>query len=290
MIGRVSDRAIRSANTAAHNTEISPTRTEVFRIASAGVLIAATAFVVAWPWQSAPQPVAPQAARFSLLLFNVWFNNHSLADLQKMIEQNNADVVVLVEATPRIRDAMQPLSARYPYKLDCIGSGPCDILIFSRSRLTPREIIATGGAVHSPLVSVETDVMGCKLTLFATHMTRPFPSRPYWGQRAQAEEIAGDVASASGAKLVVGDFNAAPWGYVIQTIAQRNALSVLTGGGGTWPSLLPPQLRIPIDNMMASAGLSFVSRRVLPKMGSDHLPVLAEIAVSDPTKCRSNDF
>jgi endonuclease/exonuclease/phosphatase (EEP) superfamily protein YafD len=85
---------------------------------------------------------------------------------------------------------------------------------------------------------------------------------------------------------VVGDFNAAPWGYVIQTIASRGGVSVLTGGGGTWPSILPPQLRIPIDNMLASPGLSFVSRRVLPKLGSDHLPVLGEIAVTDQSKCR----
>ena len=259
-----------------------------FRIAGAGALVAAIAFGVAWPWQSPPAPVRADAPRFTMLLFNVWFNNGRLAELRQMIEQQNADIVVLIEATHRVSDAMQGLSAKYPYKLDCVGSGPCDILIFSRSRLVPREIIATAGAVHSPLVSVETDLMGCRLTLFATHMTRPFPKTPFWGQRAQADEIAGNVASAFGSKLVVGDFNAAPWGYVIQTIAQRNGLSVLTGGSGTWPSFLPWPLRIPIDNVMAGEGLTFVSRDVLPSMGSDHLPVRAEIAVTDPMKCRPN--
>jgi endonuclease/exonuclease/phosphatase family metal-dependent hydrolase len=41
---------------------------------------------------------------------------------------------------------------------------------------------------------------------------------------------------------------------------------------------------------MAGEGLTFVSRDVLPSMGSDHLPVRAEIAVTDPMKCRPNSF
>jgi endonuclease/exonuclease/phosphatase (EEP) superfamily protein YafD len=94
------------------------------------------------------------------------------------------------------------------------------------------------------------------------------------------------VAASAGAKLLVGDFNAAPWTRIVQTIAERAGLQALTGAGGTWPSRLPPQLRLPIDNMLVGPGLSFVSRRVLPRLGSDHLPVLAEIAVTDASKCR----
>ncbi|MCE9650195.1 MAG: endonuclease/exonuclease/phosphatase family protein [Parvibaculum sp.] len=256
------------------------------RIAGVAVIATVVAFVVAMPWVATPAPVPREATRFTLLLFNVWFNNGRLEDVRRMVERSNADVVVLVEITPRIRDAMQSLNKTYPYKFDCTGAGRCDIMIFSRSRLLPREIKETSDPDRSPLVSAETDLGGCALTLFATHMTRPFPNRPYWAQRAQAEEIGSDVAAPSGAKLVVGDFNAAPWGYVMQTIAKRGGVNVLTGAGGTWPSTLPPQLRIPIDNVLASPGLSFVSRQVLPKLGSDHLPVLAEIAVTDHSACR----
>lgn len=255
------------------------------RVASVAVLATAAAFVFAMPFTSSPAPVPKDATRFTLLFFNVWVGNRKLDDVRRMIEQTNADIVVLVEATPRIRDAMRPLDAIYPYRLDCIGSGRCDIMIFARSRLTPREVKATSDPDRSWLVSAEIDVAGCRLTLYATHMTRPFPNR-FWVQRAQAEEIGGDVAASAGAKLVVGDFNAAPWGYVINTIMERGGVNVLTGAGGTWPAAMPPQLRIPIDHMLAGPGLSFVSRRVLPKLGSDHLPVLAEIAVTDHTACR----
>jgi endonuclease/exonuclease/phosphatase (EEP) superfamily protein YafD len=203
-----------------------------------------------------------------------------------MVEKANADVVVFVETTKRVRDKLQPLEALYPYRFDCIGIDRCDITIFSRAHLTAPEVKSTADPDRSPLVSVQTEFAGCRFMLFATHMTRPFPNRPFWAQRAQAEEIGGDVGGWSGAKLVLGDFNAAPWGYVMRTIAERGGVDILTGAGGTWHSRLPTFMSIPIDNMLAGPGLSFVSREVLPQVGSDHRPVLAEIAVTDPTECR----
>jgi len=255
------------------------------RLAAAAAVLAVVAYVTAMPWTAAPGPTPADAPRFKVLLFNVWFANGRIADVRRMAEEANADIVVFVEMTRRIRDELQPLGAIYPYRFDCLGSGRCDITIFARSRLTAPAVKATRDPERSPLVGLETEIAGCHLMLFATHMTRPFPNRPFWAQGAQAEEIGDDLGAWSGAKLLLGDFNAAPWGNVIQTIAERGGLTVLTGAGGTWPSILPPQMRIPIDHMMAGEGLSFVSRRVLPKVGSDHLPVLAEIAVTDRSRC-----
>jgi endonuclease/exonuclease/phosphatase (EEP) superfamily protein YafD len=253
--------------------------------AGAGLVGVVAAYLAAMPFTTAPAPVAAETARFKVLLFNVWFRNGRLDDVRKMVEETNADIVVFVETTPRIREELRPLEAFYPYHFDCIGVGRCDITIFARSRLTSPAVKSTADPERSPLVQIDTQIAGCTLKLFATHMTRPFPNRPWWAQRAQAEEIGTDVAAWPGAKLVLGDFNAAPWGYVMRTIAERGNVNVLTGAGGTWPSRLPPQLRIPIDNMLAGPGLSFVSRQVLPKIGSDHLPVVAEIAVTDPGQC-----
>lgn len=256
-----------------------------FRIAGAAGVLAVAAYLIALPWTAGPAPASAQAPRFKVLLFNVWFANGKIANVRKMVEETDADIVVFVETTARISDQLQPLASIYPYRFDCIGNGRCDITIFARSRLTAPAVKATRDPDRSPLVGIQTEVAGCRLMLFATHMTRPFPNRPFWAQRAQAEEIGDDLGAWSGAKLLLGDFNAAPWGYVVQTIAQRGGLNVLTGAGGTWPSILPPQMRIPIDHMMAGRGLSFVSRQVLPKIGSDHLPVVAEIAVTDPSQC-----
>lgn len=256
------------------------------RLALIAAIAAVGAYAAAWPWTSQPGAVTADAPRFKVFLFNIRFNNGRLDQVRELVERENPDLAVFVEVTPYNRDKLQGLSAIYPYRFDCIGTGRCDIMIFSRGRLTAPAVKSTSDPDRSPLVRLETDLAGCPLMLYATHLTRPFPNRPFWAQRAQAEEIAADVAAWPGAKLILGDFNAAPWGYVMRTIADVGNVHVLTGEGGTWHSRLPTAFSIPIDHIAAGPGLSFVSRKVLPQMGSDHLPVMAEVAVTDPTQCR----
>lgn len=124
------------------------------------------------------------------------------------------------------------------------------------------------------------------MTVYATHLTRPYPFTSPHDQMRQAREVANEVAAFPHAKLLVGDFNAAPWGAVMQSMATRAGLSILSGPGGTWPVSLPKQTRIPIDHMLAGPGLAFVRREVLPAAGSDHAPVLATVAVADPSRCK----
>jgi endonuclease/exonuclease/phosphatase (EEP) superfamily protein YafD len=200
-----------------------------------------------------------------------------------MIGKTDADMVILLEASEKLRDAVASLP--YPYRLDCLGIGPCDMIVLSRSRLLARQTLTTGDPTNSPILNLQTEIAGCRLTLIGTHMTRPWPFDQTMAQRYQADEIGAEVASWPGAKLVVGDFNAPPWGYVMRTIAREGRVSILTGGGGTWPAWAPPQLRIPIDHMLAGEGLTFVSRQVLPRVGSDHAAVLAEVAVTDQSRC-----
>lgn len=249
-----------------------------------GVVLA----LVSVPWTSAPSSVPANAPRFSVLLFNVWYRNQDLDGIRKLIERKNPDLVVLIEATSRIRDGLKAVVARYPYHLDCLDTAGCGVLMFSRSRLSPQDVQETHDPMGSPLVSVSAQLGGCRMTVFATHLTRPYPFAPTWVQSAQAEEIGDEVAAWGGTKLLVGDFNASPWGHVMGTIASRGHLDILKGPGGTWPSVLPQRLRIPIDHMLVSSGLSFLSREVLPSPGSDHAPVFARIAVTDATQCSSH--
>jgi endonuclease/exonuclease/phosphatase (EEP) superfamily protein YafD len=254
-------------------------------VAAGAAVTALLAFALATPSLTPPAPVAAEASRFKVLLFNVWYSNQRPADVAQLIARENADLVVLIEVSGKMRKALKTVGNGYPYEFDCAGAG-CDGVIFSRARLFPQKVYRTSDPDRSAYVTIATDIAGCRMTLISTHMTRPFPNRPYWGQGAQAREIGGTVGGIAGAKLLLGDFNAAPWGYVVRTIEARGGVRAATGPGGTWPSILPAQLRIPIDHVMAGPGLSIVSRRLLPGAGSDHVPVVAEVAVTDPAQCR----
>jgi endonuclease/exonuclease/phosphatase (EEP) superfamily protein YafD len=261
----------------------------LFKRSGTGALalaIAITTSLSTGTWTTGHQGVPENAPRFKVLHFNVWHRNGELTRVADVIRRADADMVVLLEVTPRIRDQLKPVADTYPYRLGCADGDPCNILILSRARLSANALVRTSDSFRSPLLSFNTSLGGCPMTVYAAHLTRPYPFTSPNDQMRQAREVANEVAAFPNAKLVVGDFNAAPWGYVTQSIATRAGLSVLSGPGGTWPVSLPKQMRIPIDHMLAGPGLAFVRRDVLPAAGSDHAPVLATVAIVDPARCK----
>jgi endonuclease/exonuclease/phosphatase (EEP) superfamily protein YafD len=245
------------------------------------LLIAIVASSVAGPWMSVPKSAPANAPVFSVLFLNVWIRNDHLDQVAKLIHDRNADIVVLVEASPRLRDAIKDVAQAYPYHADCADNAGCGTIILSRARLTPLDI----SSYDVSTLSVQADLAGCQMPVTAVHLKRPFPFSPVGDQLRQAVDVSNIVLAWSGPQLVMGDFNAAPWSPVMKTILQRSRLALLTGSGGTWPSVLPKQMRIPIDHMMAGRGLSFVSRELPAFVGSDHAPVFARVAVTDPSLC-----
>ena len=86
--------------------------------------------------------------------------------------------------------------------------------------------------------------------------------------------------------VVVGDFNATPWGAAMIRLIARTGLRYGPGARiGTFPSALrgrpfPRWFAIPIDLVLAGGGAAVVARCHGPLIGSDHWPVIAEIQYS----------
>ncbi len=118
------------------------------------------------------------------------------------------------------------------------------------------------------------------LTVFGTHLMRPIGVGDLEGQMAQADLLARHIEVVPGRRVVVGDFNAVPWGRVVSTLETRTGLRVLPGLEGTWPAPMPWPLRLPIDNVMVSADTIVASRRVGPVVGSDHSPIIVQLSRS----------
>jgi endonuclease/exonuclease/phosphatase (EEP) superfamily protein YafD len=47
----------------------------------------------------------------------------------------------------------------------------------------------------------------------------------------------------------------------------------------SWPAYLPPVMRLPIDHCLVSDELIVTDCRLGPAFGSDHLPLIVDIAV-----------
>ena len=84
--------------------------------------------------------------------------------------------------------------------------------------------------------------------------------------------------------IVAGDFNAAPWTHKAQRFSAATDLGRFNTFSPTWPArwrALPLVPVLPIDNVFVSPQLAKVDLMVGRRLESDHLPVIADIALVD---------
>jgi endonuclease/exonuclease/phosphatase (EEP) superfamily protein YafD len=109
---------------------------------------------------------------------------------------------------------------------------------------------------------------------------------PGW-RDAQVEELVARLAADDGARLLTGDFNETEWSYPYERLHSVLGDSFREAGAGfghTYPShvrwdgwtLSVPLVRI--DYVFHSAELVALHAAVGPDGGSDHLPVVADLA------------
>jgi len=80
--------------------------------------------------------------------------------------------------------------------------------------------------------------------------------------------------------LLLGDLNVTPFAPTYADLLERSGLRDSQRGFGlqpSWPIHKLP-LRIPIDHCLVSPHLTVLARRFGPEVGSDHFPVIVEVA------------
>lgn len=249
------------------------------RYGTALVAVAAllTNLLIVWPWVQSPRPAEAAGPTIKILLFNVYYYNKRLDEAAKIVRELNPDIVVLHEVIPRVRPELDEIANAFPHRVESWLERPADALILSRFPLEDLADQLPAPNHRRPLGAAKVTIGDSTLSLFAAHLSLPPLLEGRGSQMAEMHEIAETVNGMTGPRLLVGDFNAATWGAVITHARTFAALEVLTGPSGSWPTFLPRDLGIPIDHMLASQDLTFVSRKLITIPGSDHRAVLAEI-------------
>jgi endonuclease/exonuclease/phosphatase (EEP) superfamily protein YafD len=209
------------------------------------------------------------------------------------------DVVCLVEAHGNTLTTVgAPLRDEYPYQH---GSG--EIFVLSRFPLSDeRPALMRTGAKDSLHLTVEIDHRLIGLTV--VHLQRPdaMPrlrsgARTLYrsGQQfttgardAAISELVQYLRAEGGPQIVAGDFNMTPTSAAYQVLSAELRDAFIEGGWGLGhsfparPSVAGWGVPVPlirIDYVFHSADLVTVQARVGPHVSSDHLPVLADLAL-----------
>lgn len=232
----------------------------------------------AWPiarttWVSAPSQTVDATWGLKVVCFNALFNNTQLDDERRYLVDANADIIVLLEFSPALERALEPLQQTHPHGIRKSDDSPWGIGMYSRFPL--KEITVRTFADEEPLsIEAIAEVNGKLVRVIAAHPWPPSSSRSLAKQRDQLRAIAAHVQSNQDMPvLLVGDFNATPWSQGIGILRERGQLDFRQPGPAWWPTWsVGKPFMLPIDLALCSAPLVISERSIGPDLGSDHRP------------------
>lgn len=226
----------------------------------------------------------PIGTPLRIATFNVLTANTRYDDAVKWIRETDPDVIFLPEVDPVWANALRPLRTSHPHAIEHPVEGNFGFAFYSKLPIVSREIIPCG-QLELPLLKARLKGPAGEFTFLGAHPVPP--TTDFWSEerdeflRVMAKEVSKEALPV----IVAGDLNATRWSHGMKPLwhAGLSDSSLGHGAGSTWMRghLL---LAVPIDHVLFRdakdrPGLANCRKRWIgPDLGSDHRPVVAEIA------------
>jgi endonuclease/exonuclease/phosphatase (EEP) superfamily protein YafD len=209
-------------------------------------------------------------ADITLLQFNTRYDNAAPLSVIPQVEMSNADFVALQEVSSRTAVILDHLRSTHPHQQLCEFASVGGTAVASRW-----PILAKG--CRNGLAWMQVDHNGQKITIASLHLHWPWPAPQY----AQVSEIEPELRGLPQPVILAGDFNAGPWSNAVARVAAASSTHVSNGVRLTWtvnPKGYGPWPFLPIDHILLPLGAA-AEVHTGALAGSDHLPVIARIAL-----------
>lgn len=228
-----------------------------------------------------PVSAAPsREARYRILMVNVLCENDRFEDLARLVRHERPDVVGLVEYSGAWLDGLADLRGEFPYRVDAPQGSKGLALWFRAPPLSidpPRAPCPDGW----PFLHATFEFGGRARHLWLIHPSSPFERQGL----PELPALARQIRDAGGSSFVVGDMNSSegsPRFSVFLEVTRLRDSRLGFGRQASWPLWFP--YRIAIDHAFLSDDLAVVDRRLGPSIGSDHAPLIVDIAPASATK------
>jgi endonuclease/exonuclease/phosphatase (EEP) superfamily protein YafD len=261
-------------------------RMRALALGSLALVLLLGAWLLPGTVRTAPRPPST-APRLRLMSANLLMVNRDTAGITGEIRAARPDVLFVQELTPDwLRALSQPeLQALLPHRLvephpptDSFGIG-----ILSRLPLADAALQDLDGV---PLATATVELAGTPVRLYNVHTLPPRTAEYYPIWRQQLTRLAALLDSESGAVILGGDLNVtqhAAWYRQLVRGSVRGAHEQCGRGlATTWPNGRFPVPSIRLDHLFLSLDLVCVSMTEGEGRGSDHRPLLLELARVGP--------
>jgi endonuclease/exonuclease/phosphatase (EEP) superfamily protein YafD len=253
--------------------------------------IAVTIGVHAWLGLSrccAPPPPPAQAgvtkaavgghtAPLTLLAFNTWDALHEYRPIARYLASAPADVVILLEFEGAKRPLLAELKSTYPFQMACVNKEECSLALLSRLPLADAGV----GRIQTHGPDFIWARLGSSVTIVGTHVHRP--SQNPWRHVQQMTDLTDFLRRIDGPVVVAGDFNNSLWSSTFRRLRNATGLVPTSLMTSTWPAWPLPLPQVALDHILASSELAVLATGTGPPLGSDHLPVWAQLRLPPMT-------
>lgn len=254
-------------------------------LGAAGLVIASHLFWVL-PDYAGAEPITEadrRAPSIRLVSANVKFDNPDLDTLMEELRAEDPDILFIQEYTDDVRAAIERagLAEAMPHQ---VGTGdliPLGTAIYSKLPLADGEIWYVDG---NPMSRATVRVGSRDVRLYNLHPTSPTDRYAISLWNNQWPDILRELEAEEGPLIAAGDFNLTQHHRWYQKLLEGPLHGCYEdrgrGNATTWPNgaqgLLP---EIRIDHVVLSPGLTCLAIREGKGTGSDHRPMIADIAV-----------
>lgn len=259
-------------------------------VAGMGMLMGFTP--TTWSLVAADAP-APAGATLRLMSLNVNRYNRDAASVLAGVRRASPDVLVLQEYSTAMDDAIRHELSDYPYQLRKPSANDGDgWAIYSRRTLLAP--IDTALRLHESKRQARFAVrMGDQeVVIYALHLTSPQSVDLIGRNRAETADLLKMIAAETKPVILAGDFNFTETtanAAALRSLGLRNTHDLAgSGRGSTWRyRKFGITRRLPgfrIDHVFVGPQLTCTNARVLDVPGSDHCPIIADIALAAPAR------
>lgn len=253
--------------------------------------LGALALISAWPSLALHIPaerVQPAGPPLRIATANLLWGSESSAGLLSWLESEAPDVAFLCEVDPTRAVQIEALRERYPHQLFCPPREEWHASTFGRAMISRFPLSEV--AVRSPGSILDVTVVHAGRTLRVLGAHTPRPGRA-WRTKSRNAVLGmlADLARQGSAVAVLGDLNVTEGSPSFARLLESGGLADSRAGRGpmgTWSVPMPGArwdlpVRLPLDHVLVGSSLAVVDRRIGPDIGSDHLPVAADIVWCD---------
>lgn len=234
------------------------------------------------PWYFGKSPPSSGSEPFKVISFNLLHGNRRFDQTVEWVIKQEPQVAVFQEVTPPWPDELQKLRVAFPYHY---RADELQMDVFSKLPILHPDFQKFGKI--RGFIRFEVNV-GEPVTVYATHTyaQTPFGMEGFRFHREHlVSGLPADVNKHWDTPIVVlGDLNATMWSPHYAALMQSTGLKNARQGFGICPSLgneknWKPWTAVPFDHCLVSRDIGVEWFGTGPFLGSDHLPIIAELRI-----------